>query len=137
MVLKDVVFDPVVARIQGKADSLKEIKRFPKTGIEGWLKVEVVAALGKNIIKLKNRGPDLILENDLRIELKAATDLNVAGIIQGGALKYKCPCLFLGDGNDPRKIEAFGKDPRITLIDHVVVSDGENKWVLGIIEPKI
>jgi hypothetical protein len=67
MVLKKVIFHPVAARIRGKADSLKEIKRFPKTVIEGWLKVEAVAALGKKITALKNRGPDLIFENGLQI----------------------------------------------------------------------
>ena len=55
LVLKKVIFDPFAVRIRGETDSLKEIKRFPKTGIEGWLKVEVVAALGKKILALKNR----------------------------------------------------------------------------------
>jgi hypothetical protein len=132
--LKKIIFHQVPARIRGKADSLKEIKRFPKTGIEGWLKVEVVAALGKKVMALKNRGSDLILENDLKIELKAATDLNLA-YIRDGALKYKCACLFLGDGNDPSRIEAIEKDPQIRFIEHEIFSDGENKWVIGIIEP--
>jgi hypothetical protein len=61
LVLKEDIFHPSAVRIQGKADSLKEIKRFPRTGIEGWLKVEIVAALGKKIEELKNQGPDLIL----------------------------------------------------------------------------
>ena len=134
MVLKEDIFHPVAARIQTKADSLKEIKRFPRTGIEGWLKVEVVAALGKKIIALKNQGPDLIFENDLKIEIKAATDLNLA-YIRDGALKYRCPCLFLGDGSDPSRIEAIEKDPQIRFIGHEIFSDGENKWVIGIIEP--
>ena len=134
MVLKEDIFHPVAARIRGKADSLKEIKRFPKTGIEGWLKVEAVAALGKKITALKNRGPDLTFENDLQIELKAATDLNLA-YIRDGALKYRCPCLFLGDGNEPSRIEAIEKDPQIRFIGHEIFSDGENKWVIGIIEP--
>ena len=134
MDLKKIIFHPVAAKIRGKADSLKEIKRFPKTGIEGWLKVEVVAALGKKIIALKNQGPDLILKNGLQIELKAATDLNLA-YIRDGALKYRCPCLFLCDGNDPNRIEAIGKDPQIRFIAHEIFSDGENKWVIGIIEP--
>jgi hypothetical protein len=134
LVLKEDIFHPIAVRIQGKADSLKEIKRFTKTGIEGWLKVEVVAALGKKIMALKNQGPDLILENDLKIELKAATDLNLA-YIRDGALKYRCLCLFLGGGNDPSRIEAIEKDPQIRFIGHEIFSDGENKWVIGIIEP--
>jgi hypothetical protein len=134
LVLKEDIFHPIAVRIQVKADSLKEIKRFLRTGIEGWFKVEVVAALGKKIKKLKNKGPDLIIENDLKIELKAATDLNLA-YIRDGALKYRCPCLFLGDGNDPSRIEAIEKDPQIRFIGHEIFSDGENKWVIGIIEP--
>ena len=134
MLLKKVIFHPVAARIRGKANSLKEIKRFSKTGIEGWLKVEAVAALGKKIIALKNRGPDLLLENGLKIELKGATDLNLT-YIRDGALKYRCPCLFLGDGNDPSRIDAIKKDSQIRFIEHEIFSDGENKWVIGIIEP--
>jgi hypothetical protein len=131
--IKDI-FKPVKVRIHNKSESLakSKIKRFPKTGIEGWFKVEVVAALGQNIIKLQNRGPDLILENRVKIELKAATDLNPS-YIRDGALKYSCPCLFLGDGDAIFAIEKLRQDRSIKIIDYALFSDGETNWIIGII----
>jgi hypothetical protein len=127
------IFHPVAERIRNKADSLKEVKRFKRSGIEGWFKVEVVAALRKKIKNLNNRGPDLTFEDGLQVELKAATDLNPTGIRDG--IKYGFPCLFLGDGGDPSRIEAIKKDPKIRVIELEIFSDGENKWVIGMIEP--
>jgi hypothetical protein len=134
--IKDI-FKPVVVRICNKLESLAKsrIKRFPKTGIEGWFKVEVVAALSEKVIKLQNRGPDLILENGLEIELKAATDLNPA--IRDGALNYSCHCLFLGNGDDASRIEKLKQDPSIKIVDYDLFSDGESKWIVGIIKPSL
>ena len=61
--LKKDVFQKVALRIKHNADSLRNIKRFPRTGIEGWFKVEIVAALGKTIRSINNKGPDITLED--------------------------------------------------------------------------
>ena len=42
--LKQDVFQAVVLRITERSDSLRNVKRFTNIGIEGWLKVEIVAA---------------------------------------------------------------------------------------------
>ena len=79
------IFFVVSNRIKMKRDSLRPIKKFPTSGIEGWLKVEVVASLERTryaVKKLNNKGPDLLLENNMMIELKAATDFNVPFIIK-------------------------------------------------------
>jgi hypothetical protein len=136
------IFKPVVVRIRSKSESLtkSKIKRFPKTGIEGWFKVEVVAALGEKVIKLQNRGPDLILENglekQLEIELKAATDLNPQ-YIRNGALNYSCLCLFIGDGDDTVSLEKLRQDPSIKIVDSDLFFDGETNWIVGIIKPSL
>ncbi|OQY11988.1 MAG: hypothetical protein B6I30_05730 [Desulfobacteraceae bacterium 4572_187] len=99
--LKSDVFEPVKDRIIGRRNSLASIKRFPNTGIEGWLKVEVVAALGNKMApvkSLKNKGPDIILEDGTEIELKAATNFQ-KGFFVGAIRKYGTPCLFLGEGS--------------------------------------
>lgn len=96
--LKEGVFVPISSRIRERLDSLRYVKGFPRSGIEGWLKVEAVAALRGRVTALQNKGPDLLLETGLQVELKGATDLNPSWIRQG-ALKYAVPCLFLGDGS--------------------------------------
>jgi len=61
--LRTEVFLPVVARVKERAESLGNVKRFPRTGIEGWFKVEIVAVLGKKVRSLRNKGPDLVIED--------------------------------------------------------------------------
>ncbi|MEK7711211.1 MAG: hypothetical protein AAB341_04870 [Planctomycetota bacterium] len=60
------VFEPVALRIESRRDSLKGLHRLPSKnmGIEGWFKVEVVAALGDRVQRLCNKGPDLELGDD-------------------------------------------------------------------------
>ena len=72
--LKHDIFMPVVARMVDRNDSLRNIKRFPKSGIEGWFKVEIVAALGNKVTSVNNKGPDLTLEDGTYVEIKAATN---------------------------------------------------------------
>lgn len=127
------VFRPVVARLRERIDSLLGFKRF-SSGIEAWLKVEVVAALGEKVEGLQNKGPDLLLQGGQQIELKAATDLSTSWIC-GGALKYGVPCLFLGDGGNASKIEALKRHIKIKLIAHEILSDGKSEWIIGIIVP--
>ena len=97
--LKKDVFQKVALRIKHNADSLRNIKRFPRTGIEGWFKVEIVAALGKTIRSINNKGPDITLEDGsdegMKIEIKAATDFNPTWCFIDPIRKYGCPSLFL------------------------------------------
>jgi hypothetical protein len=57
------VFEPVADRVKRKAESLKHLRRFERCGIEGWFKVEAVAALGLRVKKIQNEGPDLLLRD--------------------------------------------------------------------------
>jgi hypothetical protein len=116
-----------------RAGSLRNMKRFKKCGIEGWFKVEVVAALGKRVQEIRNKGADLLLSAGTELELKAATDLNWIYILNG--LEYGAPCLFLGDGsgnesfptNDPDDFEVIGCE---------VFSDGAGQWIVGLLSPR-
>ncbi len=76
MDLKRCLYLPVAKRLRERADSLRQMRRFPRSGIEGWLKVEVVAALGEKVTTLQNKGPDICLSTGERVELKAATNLD-------------------------------------------------------------
>ncbi len=93
-----------------------------------------IAALKGKVIKLQNKGPDLILEGQFSIELKGATDLNPAWIANG-AIKYNCPCLFLGDGENPERIAVLKKYQGIKLLGYEVFSDGNAEWIIGIVKP--
>lgn len=74
--LVEQVLDPVARHIETRRDSLAAFHRFQNCGIEGWFKVEVVAALRDRIEGIANHGPDIILRHDaepVSLELKAAT----------------------------------------------------------------
>ena len=133
--LESDVFEPVAARIAERRDSLVNIKRFPKTGIEGWFKVEIVAALGSIVESLQNVGPDLVLADGTQIEIKAATDFH-KGFFVDPIRKYGCPVLFLGDGTDPTKLTGC-TEPDIDIVRHEVFSDGKNKWLLGLVRARV
>jgi len=133
--LKADVFEPVVERIIARRDSLVNVKPFPRTGIEGWFKVEIIAALEDMVKALQNKGPDLLLKDGTRIELKAATDFH-KGFFAGPIRKYNVPSLFLGDGPDPTKLTSCA-DPAIEIVGYKVFSDGRNDWLLGLVRPKI
>ena len=133
MNLKDDIFAPVARRVESRADSLRGLKRFQRTGFEAWLKVEVQAALGDKVVRLMNNGPDLVLTSGERAELKAATDLNVSYLSQG-ATKDHVPCLFLGDGSDMSRMARFA-DHGVEVIAQHRLSDGSENWVIGLIVP--
>jgi hypothetical protein len=133
--LKTDVFEPVVTRIIERRDSLSNVKRFQRAGIEGWLKVEIVAALGNLVKSLQNKGPDLILKDGTKIELKAATDFNKSFFFEP-IRKYGCACMFLGDGDKPEKLTNHGESD-FEIVGFKVFSDGKNKWLLGLIKPKM
>jgi hypothetical protein len=124
-----------VKRIKERKDSLKELRRFASNlGFEGWLKVEVIAALGKRVQDVRNKGADILLEGGLEIELKGANNLSPSWI-GDGALKYQTPCLFIGDGSSTKRIQKLESD-RVGLIGYKIFNDGRNDWVIGIVAPK-
>jgi hypothetical protein len=133
--LKSDVFEPVAARIAERRDSLLNIKRFPRTGIEGWFKVEILAALGNIVKSLQNVGPDLLLADGTQIEIKAATDFH-KGFFLDPIRKYGTPSLFLGDGADPTKLTSC-TEPDIDIVGFEVFSDGKNNWLLGLVRPRV
>jgi hypothetical protein len=55
--LRSVVFTTVLERMKKRAGSLRNMKRFKKCGIEGWLKVEVVAAPQRERAEDLQQGP--------------------------------------------------------------------------------
>lgn len=136
MELLEDILNPVISRILDKRDSLKDIKKFEKTGVEGWLKVEVVAALKNKVAELQNKGPDLLLKDDTAIVLKAGTDFNPAYFIEG-SLKYNCPCIFLGDADNHKRIAELTSNSGIKIVGYKMFNDGMSDWIIGMIRPKI
>ncbi len=130
--LRNEIFVPVLARIRKRVESLRSIKRFQRTGIEGWFKVEIVAALGNKVKAIRNRGPDLEFEDGTKIELKAATDFNMSWFLQPIS-KYGVPCLFLGDGTGRTGLTAASSDD-FEVVGCEVLSDGE--WIIGLVKPR-
>lgn len=135
MDLKLDIFVPVLKRIICRVESLRSIKRFQKTGIEGWFKVEIVAALDTRIQSLNNKGPDILFDDNTELEIKAATDFNKSYFINDPIQKYGCPCLFLGDGTK-RSILEEKLDENIGIVAYEIISDGENDWLLGLVKKK-
>ena len=133
--LKQDVFQSVVARVRERGDSLRSMMRFPNSGIEGWLKVEIVAALCEKVTRVKNRGPDLILEDGTNIEIKAATNFGKSWCVTEPLRKYGKPVLFLAGRASPENLMR-GKDDSFEIVACEVVSDGENDWLLGMVKPR-
>ena len=131
--LRNDVFVPVLARMRKRVESLHNIKRFPRTGIEGWFKVEIVAVLGNKVKALRNKGPDLEFEDGTKVELKAATDFNKAYFILEPIRKYGVPCLFLGDGTGQTGFTPASSDD-FEVVGCEVFSDGE--WIIGLVKPR-
>jgi hypothetical protein len=134
--LKQDVFQPVVTRIAERKDSLRAIMRFANVGIEGWFKVEIVAALGEKVFSLNNKGPDLTLKDRTNIEIKAATNFGINWCVIDPIKKYGSPVLFLADGSDPNKYKFTNRDDTFEVIGCELVSDGANNWLLGMAKPK-
>ena len=133
--LKQDIFQPVVAKVKKRIDSLRNVKRFSRAGIEGWFKVEIVAALGDKIASLKNKGPDLGLEDGTYIEIKAATNFDKSWCVVEPLRKYNgTPVLFLADGDNPAKLTKY--DDLYEIVDFKVVSDGMHDWLLGLVKQR-
>jgi hypothetical protein len=131
--LRSVVFVPVLAQMKMRAGSLRNVKRFKRCGIEGWFKVEVVAALGERVLAICNKDPDLLLSDRTGLELKAATDFN-RGYFLEPLKKYRAPCLFLGDGSRHKSFPTSGDDD-FEVIGYEVFSDGAGQWAVGLVSP--
>ena len=134
------IFSLILEQIEGKKSSLvsMDAKKFPTTGIEGWFKVEIVAALAntKHAVKeLKNKGPDLLLESGIKIELKGATDFNINGL-RNETKKHDTFLLFLQNGSDKSKIKKLESYDDVELLRYDYFSDGKNEWIIGLIKPR-
>ena len=55
--LKEMIFDPVAERVKDRRDALLNLARFPRLGIEGWLKVEATRALLDRVERCGTRVP--------------------------------------------------------------------------------
>ena len=120
-----------------RAGDLLEVKRFPRTGIEAWLKVQVVAALGERVRKLSNEGPDLLLDDGTagtRLEFKAGTNFDRGYFLQP-LTKYGAPCLFVGDGTRHESLRRGNHDD-FEVIGYEFFSDGATQWVVGLVSPR-
>ena len=135
MDLLEDILNPVTSRILDKRDSLKDVKRLVSAGLEGWFKVEIVAALKDKVRELQNRGPCLLLEDHTEIEIKAGIDFNPEYII-AGSLKYNCPCIFLGDADNHKQIAALTSNRRIRIVGYKMFNDGTSDWIIGMIHPQ-
>ena len=137
--LKENVFDPVAERVKDRRDSLLNIARFPRLGIEGWLKVEATRALLDRVAKILNNGPDFQFADDLFVELKGATDCNPSWIL--GGLKYRTEaryprlaCMFLGSGAAISGcLEQLKRNSNVVAFERFSV--GKDEWIIGLIVP--
>jgi len=125
------IFRPVLLRLEHEAHSLHQIRRFRGGGIEGWFKVEVVAALASLVQRVCNNGPDLLLTDGTRVELKAGCGLDAA-YIRKGALTHGVPCLFLGYGGNLALLDQSD----VELMYSSEFTDGHDNWVVGLIRPR-
>lgn len=142
-ILKNEVFPVILRHIEQRKASLVPMKagKFSRTGIEGWFKVEIVAALANTehaVDKLRNKGPDLVLKDGTEIELKAATDFNINGLrTETKKLSKQTFLLFMANGLDKNRIKKLDDFEDIELLCHECFSDGENEWIVGLTRPRM
>jgi len=131
------VFLLVSEHIKENRKSLRYVKGFKNAGIEGWFKVEAIAALQDYVKEVRNKSPDLIVqvhEDRMEITLIATTDFDPFNI-KLRTLQHKTLCLFLGDGSQKEKIEELLSDREIVFVKHETFGDNGNKWIIGMIKP--
>ena len=133
--LNQHIFRLVVERVKERRDSLRNMMRFTNSGIEGWLKVEIVAALGPKVKSVNNKGPDLTLEDGTEIEIKAATNFDKKWCVTEPIHKYRKPVLFLAGGASPEKLKR-AEDDSFAIVACEGISDGANDWLLGMVKPR-
>lgn len=134
--LRQDIFQPVSARVRKRADSLTNIMCFVNSGIEGWFKVEIVAALGDKIQKLQNKRADLRLTDGTEIEIKAATNFSKYWCITDPVQKYGEPVMFLAGGADPEKLRR-AKDDSFEIVACEGFSTGMHQWLIGMVKPRL
>jgi hypothetical protein len=134
------IFQQIASRLESRRDSLSEIKKLENSsngskgmGIEGWLQVEAVKALGEKIKKVQNRGPDLIIDDNGKkfdIELKGMSNFSVTdnSFKAHQADTYLFLCDF--DGNQEKKLERLKNIKKWKLIDYRKFNDGVGDWIL-------
>lgn len=135
-VLKNIVFPLVFTRIEKRKDSLIHIGTFVARGLEGWLKVEIVAALADSpypVEDIRNKGIDLLLKGGIDLELKGQTNFVLSEIKKG--VKYGTPCLFLANARNKRTIKKLEDDETIEILSFKIFSDSRNEWIIGLIKP--
>jgi len=133
--LRQDVFDPVVARVTKRADSLDKIMRFANSGMEGWFKVEIAAALGDKVDRLQNVGADLKLQDGTEIEIKAATNFSKYWCITYPLKKYRQPVLFLAGGAGPEELQK-ARDDSFDIVACEGFSAGPHRWLIGMVRPR-
>lgn len=136
-ILKNEIFPAVLKRIKERKDSLVNIGKFEARGLEGWFKVEIVAALANTRHRVKdvrNKGVDLLLDSGIEIELKGQTNFVPREIYDG--LKYGVPCLFLVSGRNENTIKKLKSYRDLEMLCYEIFSDGFNKWIVGLIKPR-
>jgi len=158
--LRSDVFEPALERMKKRAESLRNINspRFKSNGIEGWFKVELVAALGDKVKAICGKGPDIIFEDETLVELKGANNFPPSYILKPTQKptenptenpdikkknigKYHCPCLFLANltrtngkiGKVPAKFKDDRKEDFKVIALEVFSDDG---WVIGLVKPR-
>lgn len=138
-IVKDEVFPIVSNRVKERKNYLIDKQEFPNAqGLEGWFLVQIITALVNTKHAVKEfrfgKGPDLLLESGIEIELKGATDFNINYIKNG--VKYGTPCLFLANGSNKNAIRKLELDENVEMVRYETFSDGRNEWIVGLIRPR-
>ncbi len=131
------VFLFVSDHIKRSKKSLKRARDYKYSGIEGWFKLETIAALQDYVKEVRNKSPELVVEvheSRMEIALKASTDFDPFQI-KLGAIQHKTLCLFLADGDSQDTIQELLSDTDIEVVSRATFGDNGNKWLIGIIRP--
>ncbi len=131
------VFLIVADRIRKRKKSLRQVRNYRYSGIEGWFKLEAIAALQDYVKEARNKSPDLVVkvhESQMEITLHASTEFDPFQI-KLGSIQHKTLCLFLADGSTKEKIEELLSDKDVDMIRRSTFKDNGNKWVVGMIRP--
>ena len=138
-----LILSTVLKRVQKRVDSLEPLSRFAGRGlgIEGWFKVETIAALEHIAnIKVNNKGPDLtiVIGGEIKeVELKAH-NLRFSWVKEGikqheKAGRHVDSCLFLipkgkNLARDKEKLRREGFQ--------VSTRNVGSKWIVGTLKRK-
>jgi hypothetical protein len=140
-----LILDKVSRRVKERVDSLEKLVD-PKfeghgMGIEGWLKVEAIAALQPHIDKVRNRGPDLkifIHDENREIELKGH-NMHTWSLAKHGIEQHEKKdtpingCLFLARmPQNPDKEKGKIENSRFELLPRKI----SNNWFVGLLKKK-